>query len=345
VTDPNFQGIDPQQLGQLMQSLRKGVNNAQPLVNSYMGRFRRLGLGTTAVTRLQQNYSWSQSQQGMLQRRYDLASHQPSGQWVNGMATSGAGGLRYTTRQQAQTAGANAGKQFRDGKISASQFLAMLRQHEDDPDWQTGAMRSLGQEGLWDIKESGAIPSGTRGQAQLKALALAVAAAMANGVTFPGPADEEPGSEDISLLAPLLQYADFPPQVLATLGKEAMAPGSYMYGQEIWQALAANPDGAALFIKQNASTIVPWINAGDHGGGLPDDQANALAAMLKAGTIGIKGTNPQLGGQAVSGLVAAVASNQSGHAAGAVDAAYGPIIQAHWPDVMFSGTPAPGRTA
>lgn len=251
-----FEGIDPPLLSQLMQSMKSGVGAATPVAAGYMSQFSALGLDTRAISRLQQDYNWAQGQQSMLQRRYDLASHQPAGQWENGMATSGAGELEYATTQQAQKAGANAAKQFNDGKISAAQFLALLREHEYDPDWQTGAMRALGQEGLWSLKEDDAIPYGSAGQSDIKALALAVAAAMANGVTFPDPDEEEPGSEDISLLAPLLPYANFPPQVLATLGREAMAPGNYMYAQQVWQALAASPEGSALFIKQNAPYIV-----------------------------------------------------------------------------------------
>jgi hypothetical protein len=274
----------------------------------------------------------------MLQRRYDLASHQPSGQWVNGMATSGAGDLKYTTTQQAQKAGANAGQQFMDGKISASQFLALLREHEGDPDWQTGAMRALGQQGLWDLKEDDAIPYGSAGQSDIKALALAVAAAMANGVTFPDPDEEDPKSEDISLLAPLLQYANFPPQVLATLGKEAMSPGNNVYAPEVWAALAANPEAAAMFVQQNATQIVWYIHDGDHGGGLPSDETTAFFNVIKAGTLDIKNTDPKLGGQAVTALVQAYDNNSDAHAPGQFEALYGQVIKAYWPDVMFSLT-------
>lgn len=333
-----FEGIDPPLLSQLMQSMKSGVNAAAPVAAGYMSRFSALGLDTRAISRLQHDYNWAQGQQSMLQRRYDLASHQPSGQWVNGMATSGAGALQYTTTQQAQAAGAKAGQQFTDGKISASQFLALLREHEYDPDWQTGAMRVLGQEGLWDLAHDDAIPYGSGGQPDMKALALAVAAAMANGVTFADPDEEDPGNDDISLLAPLLQYADFPPQVLATLGQQAMAPGNYMYAQQVWQALAASPEGSALFIKQNAPYIVEWINAGDHGGGLPDSDFYQFLAVLKAGTVGIKNTNAQLGGQAVSALVMAYYDDQGAHAPAQFDALYGQVIEDYWPDVMFSLT-------
>jgi hypothetical protein len=334
-----FEGIDPPLLSQLMQSMKSGVSAAAPVAAGYMSRFSALGLDTSRVSRLQQDYNWAQGQQSMLQRRYDLASHQPSGQWVNGMATSGAGELEYTTPQQAQAAGANAGQQFKDGKISATEFLALLREHEYDPDWQTGAMRAIGQEGLWAIREDDAIPYGAQGQPDMKALALAVAAALANGVTFPGPAvEDDPGDEDLTLLAPLLAYANFPPQVLATLGKEAMAPGYAFYAPEVWAALEASPGAAAMFIQQNAPQIVWYINAGDHGGGLPDDQMTAFLGVLKAGTIDIRSSDPQLGGQAVTALVKAYYDDQGAHAPSQFDALYGQVIEDYWPDVMFSIT-------
>jgi hypothetical protein len=341
-----FQGIDPQSLTTLMSTLKSGAGNAQPVAGSYLGQFSRLGLDTGPINKLLQDYGWAQGQLAMLQRRYDLASHQPSGQWVDGMATSGAGQLQYTTAGQAQTAGASAARQFTNGKISSADFLAMLRTHEDDPDWQTGAMRALGQQGLWDIKEDG-VPPGPEGQADLQALALAVATAMGNGVTFPDPDADDPGSEDVTLLAPLLQYAQFPPQVLATLGREAMAPGYSMYAPEVWSALAASPQGAALFLHQNMPQIMAYIRAGDHGGGLPSDQNSAFAAVITAGTAGIHGADPKLGAANVNALVTAFNATGSGPVPAPLEAAFGQVIRSYWPDVTYAvtsqqqGTPAP----
>jgi hypothetical protein len=331
-------GIDPQQLTQLMTSLKNGVSSAQPLAGNYMSRFSDLGLDTSRISRLKQDYGWAQDQQPMLQRRYDLASHQPSGEWVNGMATSGASYLEYGTQAQAQAAGAKAAKDYLDGKISASQYFAMLEANSGDPDWQTGAGKTLGKDGVARLEQEAydTYPPNTDG---LKALALAVAAALANGVTFPYSSDpEDKDTEDPSVLAPLLQYANFPPQALATLGKEAMAPGNYMYAPQIWKALAASPQGSALFIQQNAPQIVAWIHAGDHGGGLPDDQSAAFLAVLKAGTIGVKGSDPKLGGQALTALIKAYDANPGAHAPGSFQALYGDMVKAYWPDVMFSLT-------
>jgi hypothetical protein len=338
-----FEGIDPHQLAQLMTSLKNGVGSAQPVAGSYLGRFSELGLDTSRIARLQKNYGWAQGQQPMLQRRYDLASHQPSGQWVDGMATSGASYLDFGTPAQAQAAGAQAAQQFKDGKITAAQFYAQLAQYSDDPDWATGAMKALGPDYVRILEQESATQQDPTGQQNMKLLAIAVAAAMANGVTFPYSDDpEDKGSEDPSVLAPLLQYANFPPQVLATLGKEAMAPGNYMYAPAIWKALAANPQASAMFIQQNAPYIVAWIHAGDHGGGLPDDQSAAFLAVLKAGTIGVKGTDPKLGGQALTALIKAYDANPGAHAPGSFQALYGDMIKAYWPDVMFSLTSKAG---
>lgn len=332
-----FQGIDPSQLSSLMQSMKSGVAAGQPLAGNYLGRFGQLGLDTSRISKLLADYTWAQSQQSMLQRRYTLASHQPSAQWVNGMATSGAGTLKYATSKQAQTAGGNAAKQFQDGKISGTQFLALLKQHEDDPDWQTGAMRTLGQSGLWQVAHE--IPPSANGgenTADMTAVAMAVAAAMGNGVNFP--IDDMSGTEDLSLLAPLLKYAKFPPQALASMGKNAMAPGQAMYAPQVWAALAASPQGSALFIQQNAPQIVEYIHAGDHGGGLPDDQSSAFLNVLKAGTINIKSTDPQLGGQAVTALIKAYDGDSGAHAPTQFDALYGQMVKTYWPDAMFALT-------
>src|SRR5438105_11919378 len=146
-------GIDPQQLTQLMTSLKNGVSSAQPLAGSYLSRFSDLGLDTSRISRLKQDYGWAQDQQPMLQRRYDLASHQPSGEWVNGMATSGADYLEFGTQAQAQAVGAKAAKDYLDGKISASQYFAMLEANSGHPDLQSGGGRALGKDGLARLEQ------------------------------------------------------------------------------------------------------------------------------------------------------------------------------------------------
>ena len=352
-----FQGIDPQLLSALMGSLKSGAGSAQPVAGGYLGQFSRLGLDTGPVNRLLSDYGWAQGQLAMLQRRYDLAGRQPSRQWVNGMATSGAGQLQYATAGQAQTAGAGAASQFTDGTISLAQFLALLGQHEGDPDWQTGAMRALGRAGLLQIKQDGqgGVPLGPQ---DLQALAVAVAAAMGNGVTFPYPGDPGPGNEDVALLAPLLQYAQFPPQVLATLGREVVTPGyGYLmqasaYATMVWPALAASPRGAALFLHQDMPQIMAYIRAGDYagvpddyGGLYDDDPCSAFAAVITAGTAGIRQADPQLGAQNVNALVTEFENTGAGHVPAPLEAAFGQVIRSYWPDVTYAITSMQQGTA
>lgn len=240
----------------------------------------------------------------------------------------------------AERAGAKAAKEFQDGKITDAQFFALLRAHDYDPGWQTGAMRTLGSNGL-SYFASGHVPPAPAGQpadANVQALAFAVAAAMAHGVTFPMPKGD-PGwqPEDVTLLAPLLRYANFTPQVLANLGAEVMN-GSYdPQANAVWSALAANPKAAALFVQQNASAIPDFVSAGNPDG-VRNDQLNEFLAVLRAGTIGAKGAGPQFGPEAVSDLVTAVSENPDAHALSQVQALYGDIIQAYWPDLNYAVT-------
>jgi len=81
-----------------------------------------------------------------------------------------------------------------------------------------------------------------------------------------------------------------------------------------------------------------YVKAGDHGGGLPDDYQAAFASMLKAGTVGIKATDPRLGAQAVTALVKAANQDAGQHVPGRLESVFGQIVQAYWPDVMFAVT-------
>ena len=346
MTDPNFQGIDPQQLGQMAQSLKNGVSNAQPLANYYQGRFSQLGLDTTAVSRLQQNYGWAQAQQPMLQRRYTLASHQPSGQFQNGMATAGAGTLQYATAQQAQAAGAKAAQQYLDGQISTAQYFALLQANGGDPDWQTGTVRTLGADRVLQLEQAATdtYPENTQG---LKALAQAVAAAMANGVTFPYSSDPmDKGTENLDLLRPLLQYASFPASVLVTLGNEVTMGGpnsSSLYAAPVLKALAANPQAAAEFMAQfeqsHGASLGQYVAQGsDHQGMMPDDEAQLFANVIYAGTVGARNVDPKDAAFNVNSLASYYQANPDSHTYAEIEATYGKIISGSWPDVQASLT-------
>lgn len=327
-----------------------------------------------------------------------------------------------------ENAGAKAASQFltqlKSGQTSDTVFFAQLRAHENDPGWQTGAMRALGSAYLYYLVCEGHIPAAGKGEpkdANIKALALAVAAAMAHGVSFPtamvdgaaAPANEAMETDSEAILAPLLQYANFPPRVLATLAYEATvqgdtggddpyapaiwtaltanrqalklfaghyanlpAPELAALGRQamtytdpsappptvIWAALAGNPKAAALFVAQNGSAIPAFVSGGDTAD-LPSDQVNLFAAVLKSGTIGAEGletgredadgVNLTYGGEAVQALVSAYSNDQgSAHAPSQIQALYGQITEAYWPDLRYalvsqgaSVTPGPGGVA
>lgn len=292
--------------------------------------------------------------------------------------------------------------ELRQGEITNAQFdaqlFAQLRAHENDPGWQTGAMRALGSTYLYYLVCEGHIPAAGKGEPQdanMKALAMAVAAAMAHGVAFPARVDgaATPATEDLetyseATISPLLQYARFPPQVLATLAYEATIQGdaggpdpyapaiwtallanpqalklfagryanlppqelanlgkqamTYTYPPDpgappptvIWAALAANPEAANLFVRENAGAI-PSFASGATQSELPGDQASLFAGVLKSAAVGFKGTDPKLAAQAVSDLVMSYKRHPDQHAPAPIEAEYGDIIEAYWPDLQF----------
>lgn len=340
-----FQGINPQLLAQLMKSLSDGVTRGQPLANSYVGQFGRLGLDTSNASKLLADFGWASGQQAMLHRRYDLASNQPSGSWEDGFATAGAGSLQWATAAQARAAGAQATKEYQDGKISFQQYLTLIEENQGDPDWSTGAIKALGPDGLSEVEAQlkYAYPPDQQGT---QSLAMAVAAAMANGVTYPDDPDA-PNSEDLDLLAPLLPYASFPPKVLVTLGNEVTmgGPNSDPYPAEnVLNALAADPQAAAQFLAQfpqahGGEQVGQYITVGsDHRGGLPPDLAPQFAKVITAGTVGAKGSDPSLATANVNSLVSFYANNPGDHTYGPIQAAYGGIVKAYWPVVAYAIT-------
>lgn len=341
---PGFTGIDPPLLGGLIRSLTKGLSNAQPLAASYQGRFSQLGLDTARLTRLQQHYSWAQDQQPMLQRRYNLASHQPAAQLADGMASAGAGVLQYPTAQAAQAAGAQAAQDYLQGKLSRAQYLALLQANEGDPDWQTGAVAHLGHDGvaqLWQLTSETYPPD----QQGLQAISLAVAAGMANGVTFPYSSDPlDKGTEDLQLLAPMLQYARFPAPVLVTLGNEVTMGGPGSGGLDaklVLTALAATPPASAQFVAQFQRThgfsLGDYVAQGsDHHGMMPTDQSTLLAGVIQAGTIGALQTDPADAAASIKMLAAYYQDHAGSHTYPEIQAVYGKIISGCWPDVSAS---------
>jgi hypothetical protein len=148
--DAGFQGIDPALLARLMTTLSGGVTRAQPLADSYLARFSRLGLDTGSVRRLQSDYDWAASQQAMLSRRHTLASHQPPGGFTGGMTAEGAGPLAFTTSAAAAKAGTGAAEKLSallaaGDDSAATQQLAALAEHGSDPDYMTAFTDWAGQ--------------------------------------------------------------------------------------------------------------------------------------------------------------------------------------------------------
>ena len=140
--DGVFQGIDPEQLAHLMTALGGGVSRAQPLAESYLAQFGRLGLDTARVRLLLADYAWAAGQQPMLSRRHALASNQPPGTFKDGMTGQGAGTLTYATSAAAAKAGTAAAQKLgallaAGDDSTAEQQLADIAGHSSDPDYMT----------------------------------------------------------------------------------------------------------------------------------------------------------------------------------------------------------------
>jgi hypothetical protein len=344
-------GIDPQWLQSMTSQMSSSAGDALNLVNGYIGQMSRVGLDTSRLNRAVQDLTWAQGQVPMLNRRQSLA--QMMAQQNPGLTevTAGAGSLgNFATNAAAQQAGQRDAQDFKNGDLSVQQLYAKLAANQGDAAYCTALIKELGADRLREIEQDAPYdPNDPGGTETRYVLAQAVAAAMWNGVTFAEPAYEKSmdgalGREDPELLSGLLQYATFPPQVLADLGTACTAPGEYQYGNLVWQALSAAPTAAALFVQQNATVIPQWIAQGsDHSGGLPDDQAGNFLQVIQAGTIGARTTDPRVAAQAVTALVTAYDKNTGTHTTAQFDALYGQVIRAYWPDIMYSiNAPAPG---
>lgn len=339
-----FTGIDPQVFGQMLRSLSSGTSGAQPLASYYLARFNTLGVETGAVRKLLQDYSWAEGQQPMLHRRYTLASalDQAPGNYFNGMTSAGAGILEYPTSQAAQQAGAKAAQEYEDGKISFKQFMSLLGR--DDPDFDTGAVRKLGTNGLRDVEAEMFSASGTGTSPYLKVVAGAVSAAIANGVSFSLSPETDDGVTDFDLLANLLPDASYPPKVLVGLANMADQDGSLTSGPKqvtaVLTALAQSPGASAEFINQFPQTHHGMAFAQYIGGWNPymsePGLAQLYANIVTSGTIGAKSIDPKLAAQNVTALVQYYSGSSAEHTVAPVQLAYAKIIASYWTDVQAS---------
>ncbi len=284
----NFQGIDPSMLQQLIKSLSSGVTGAQPVASSYIGQFNRVGLDTGPIQKLLADYAWASQQQPMLNRRYSLASHQPSGDFTDGWTEEGAGTLFYTTTAAAKGAGTADAKQMQ-AYLDAHDWtgiqkeLDAMSQNGDDADYMAAFFSQLGPKGLYALSEyaqGGPSSDAANEQEVQQIVGSGLAAAsfeMPLTMSFlqgmepenpePGYSTEQlPGGWDTGALAPFLTEGSFSSQWLQTIApavlyqkdveEGAAMPGGY---DAIFTAIASNPDFAAQFYQQNSGQLDDYM--------------------------------------------------------------------------------------
>ena len=284
----NFQGIAPSMLQQLIKSLSSGVTGAQPVASSYIGQFNRVGLDTGPIQKLLADYAWASQQQPMLNRRYSLASHQPSGDFTDGWTEEGAGTLFYTTTAAAKGAGTADAKQMQ-AYLDAHDWtgiqkeLDAMSQNGDDADYMAAFFSQLGPKGLYALSEyaqGGPSSDAANEQEVQQIVGSGLAAAsfeMPLTMSFlqgmepehaePGYSTEQlPGGWDTGALAPFLTEGSFSSQWLQTIApavlyqkdveEGAAMPGGY---DAIFTAIASNPDFAAQFYQQNSGQLDDYM--------------------------------------------------------------------------------------
>lgn len=285
-TDPSFMGIDPSMLTRLMKSMTSGVSGAQSVAQSYLGQFSRLGLDTGAVHKLLADYAWASSQQPMLQRRYSLSSHLPSGDFVGGMTTIGAGALTYATTAAAKSAGTAQAKQLQaylDARDWAGiqQVLSAMKANGNDADYLSALFTQLGPSGLWQLSlyaQGGGDQGNEQEVRQIVGSGLATASfemnltrAFLQGIEPPNPmfgyaTEQLPGGWDTSALAPFLTEGAFSSQWLGVIAPAVLNQRGVEMGEQvppgydaIFQAIAGNPGFAAQFYAQNSGQLSQYM--------------------------------------------------------------------------------------
>jgi hypothetical protein len=284
----NFQGINPSMLQQLIKSLSSGVTGAQPLANSYISQFTRVGLDTGPIQKLLADYGWASAQQPMLNRRYSLASHQPSGDFTDGWTEEGAGTLFYATTAAAKGAGTADAKQMQ-AYLDANDWsgiqkeLGAMSQNGDDADYMAAFFSQLGPKGLYTLSlyaQGGSSSDAANEQEVQQIVGAGLATAsyeMPLTMNFlqgmepehapPGYATQElAGGWDTAALAPFLTEGEFSSQWLQTIAPSVLyqksveegapMPGGY---DAIFTAIASNPDFAAQFYQQNSGQLDDYM--------------------------------------------------------------------------------------
>ena len=345
----DFSGIDPQALWDLINSMNNrtgwgGNGSAYPQVGDWMGQANRIGLDTSRLSTIFKHFTWAQDQLPMLRRRHSLAASESKedgdfGQ--TGMVGAGSADLGpFATQQAAAAAAKSAAQKFKDGKISVQDYMKELQDNAFDPDYTVAAANELGQSRLLELEqESGGMDAGDGSQTGRYTMAEFLATAMRGGVTF----KDEYGDENIQLLANVVDYATFPADVLANLGKQSLAPGNTMYSDQVWKALAADPKAATQFVHDNME-MLPYFMQSDseHTGGLIDPNVKDFAAVIRAGTIPGPGSDVNMAADNTTKLATYYASHQDDHTHAEIQQVFADDVKFYWGDVQASLTdPAP----
>ncbi|OIV38024.1 hypothetical protein BIV57_07875 [Mangrovactinospora gilvigrisea] len=333
-------------IGAIDSGTKDGTGGAPDVLAGWSSQANRIGLDTSQLTSLKKHLSWAQDQLPMLRRRHSLAvdSQREEEDYTgggDGMVSGGAGSLgNFPTQAAAQKAAQKDEKDFKDGKISLQDYMKLLSANESDPDYATTAVNALNSDHRLDElrMDSGAYDPSNQ-DAGSYVLATLLSTAMHNGVQV----KDGFGNDDLSLLAPLAQYGNFPKSVLVNLGMQATGPGggNAMYGNDVWNAMANNPAASTQFLHDFKGRLGDWIKHGsDHHGGMAPDQAAAFAKVIKAGTIPGMGNDPNMAADNATALIKAYSG--SDHTYGPIQNAFGSIISNYWSDMQASVTdPAP----
>jgi hypothetical protein len=340
----DFRGINPDRLGDLIRVINTntgdGAAAAQPHINSWMAHARRLQLDTARLSKMTKHLSWAHDQLPMLRRRHSLAmDEEKRGKEIGlggGMVSAGAGDIgKYKSQSEAQKAAKKDAKAYKDGDMGLDEYMKMLEANQNDPDYCKAAMDELGDTALYRLQDGPMMYNPGDPEAGTRILATAVATAMRNGTTF----KDDQGNEDLQHLSGLLAYADFPTDVVANLGKQCLAPGNYMYGERVWEAMGNDPAASTKFLHDNMDRIPAWMkDDSDHHGGLPDFQAKAFAGVIAAGTLNGMGADENVAADNTKQLIKYYADHDGEHTHSEVQAVFAKDIAHYFPDLRASLT-------
>ncbi|WUH94655.1 hypothetical protein OG900_33895 [Streptomyces sp. NBC_00433] len=316
-----------------------GNGSAAPQVNGWMGQAGRIGLDTSRLSTINKHFSWAQGQLPMLRRRQSLAANEAKEQGDfgqgSGMVNAGANSLgNFATSEAAAKAAQDDAKKFKDGKISLQDYLKLIQANQYDPDYAKAGATELGQYRLTELLQNSSALDFDHPDLGRDALAEFVANAMRAGVDF----KDDYGDEPLSLLAPLVNRAVFPADVLTNLGSQALAPGNTQYSDEVWKALAADPKAATQFVHDNIEYLPEFMKANsEHTGGLIDPNVKDFAAVLEAGMIGGPGADQKMAADNTTKLVTYYSSHDN-HTHPEMQQVFADVVKYYWPDVQASLT-------